>query len=290
MSTQEQENTEVEVTLESEGQNDPIPTDEQKSISEEGKAPESDNQDDGNEVEVVIAGEEPKNDEEQKAPGWVKELRKTYQEEKRKNKELEAKIQAMTAEPKPAALGQKPTLEGCDYDAEKFEAELDEWFNRKRQAEAEEAKAQADREAQDKEWKQKLDHYGELKAAIRVKDFDEAEAGAMELLSEVQRGIILDGADNPAMVIYALGKNPAKAKELAETKSLSRFTFLVAKLEDKLSIKERKAIPTPEKTVSAGTARISGTVDSTLEALRAAAEKSGDYTKVTQYKRLKGIK
>jgi hypothetical protein len=97
---------------------------------------------------------------------------------------------------------------------------------------------------------------------------------------------VLQGADNPALVIYALGRNPKKAKELSEIKDPVKFAFAVAKLEKDLKVTNRKAAPPPERVVS-GTGRSSGAVDSTLERLRTEAAKSGDFTKVIQYKKSK---
>jgi len=65
-----------------------------------------------------------------------------------------------------------------------------------------------------------------------------------------------------------------------------KFAFAVAKLETNLKVTTRKASSRPEKKIS-GTARPSGSVDNTLERLRTDAEKTGDYSKVFQYKRQK---
>ena len=94
---------------------------------------------------------------------------------------------------------------------------------------------------------------------------------------------MLQGADNPALVIYALGKNPKKAKELADIKDPVKFAFAVAKLEKELKVTNRRAAPPPERVVS-GTGRSSGAVDSTLERLREDAARTGNMTKVIAYK------
>jgi hypothetical protein len=65
---------------------------------------------------------------------------------------------------------------------------------------------------QQKAWQAKLDGYGKAKAELRVKDFEDAEAVAQELFNVTQQGVMLQGADNPALVVYALGKNPKKAR------------------------------------------------------------------------------
>lgn len=237
------------------------------------------------EVVVSIGEETPPPEEQTQAPEWVRELRKTNRELQRQNRELQSKLQA-APEPKPVALGKKPSLEDHDYDAEKFELALSEWFDRKRQADESAAKAEAEVQNQQKAWQSKLDGYGKAKAELKVQDYDDAEAVAQELFNVTQQGVVLQGADNPALVIYALGKNPTKAKELAEIKDPVKFAFAVAKLEKELKVTPRKPIPPPEKVVT-GTARSSGAVDSQLERLREEAARTGNMSKVVAYKRQK---
>jgi hypothetical protein len=85
------------------------------------------------------------------------------------------------------------------------------------------------------------------------------------------------------MVVYALGKNPKKAKELASITDPVKFAFAVAKLEAQLKVAPRKTPPPPEGAIRS-TAPISGTVDSNLDRLRSEAERTGDYSKVYRYK------
>lgn len=241
------------------------------------------------EVVVTIGEESPPTEEEEvaRAPEWVRELRKNHRELQRKNRELEEKLNATSgAETKPVPLGKKPTLEECDYDAEKFETELAAWYEKKRKADEEAARVEAEQKEAQKSWQAKLDAYGKAKTELKVKDFDDAEAMVQENFSQTQQGIILQGAENSALLIYALGKNPKKLKELASTTDPVKFAFAVAKLETQLKVTNRKAAPPPEKTVR-GTGPVSGTVDSQLERLRAEAEKTGDYSKVMAYRRQK---
>jgi hypothetical protein len=237
------------------------------------------------EVTVSIGEEAPPPEDKTEAPEWVRELRKTNRELQRQNRELQNKLQAAPIE-KPVTLGKKPSLEDHDYDADKFELALSEWFDRKRQADEANAKAEAEVTNQQKAWQAKLDGYGKAKAELKVKDYDDAEAVAQELFNVTQQGVVLQGADNPALVIYAIGKNPAKAKELAEIKDPVKFAFAVAKLEKELKVTSRKPVPPPEKVVT-GTARSSGAVDSTLERLREEAAKTGNMSKVVAYRRQK---
>jgi hypothetical protein len=238
---------------------------------------------DTEEVVVSIGEEAPPPEEHTPAPEWVKELRKTNRELQRQNRELQGKLQAAPPETKPVVIGNKPKLEDHDYDADKYEEALTNWFDRKRQADDVNAKQEAEVMNQQKEWRAKLDGYGKAKAELRVKDFEDAEEVAQQVFSITQQGVLLQGADNPALVVYALGKNPAKAKELAEIKDPVKFAFAVAKLEKDLKVTNRRQAPAPERIVT-GTGRSAGAVDSTLERLREDAARTGNMTKVIQYK------
>ena len=238
---------------------------------------------DTEEVVVSIGEETPPPEEHTPAPEWVRELRKTNRELQRQNRELQSKLQVQPTENKPVAIGVKPKLEDHDYDAEKYEEALTSWFERKRQADDTNAKQEAEVMNQQKAWQAKLDGYGKAKAELRVRDYEDAEAIAQEVFSITQQGVILQGAENPALVVYALGKNPKKAKELAEVTDPVKFAFAVAKLEKELKVTNRRAAPAPERIVT-GTGRSSGAVDSTLERLREDAARTGNMTKVIQYK------
>ena len=239
------------------------------------------------EVTVTI-GSDPAEDEEddRTARPWVRELRKTNRENKQRIRELEAQLQSTAPANKPLELGAKPTLEAHDYDVDKFEQSLASWFDRKRAIDEAQARQQAQAQHQQQAWNSKLDEYNTARAALKVQDFADAEDVVQELFSVTQQGIVLQGADNPALVVYALGKNPKKGRELAAITDPVKFAFAVAKIEKEMKVNPKKSAPPPEK-VPTGTGRASGAVDSTLERLRAAAEKTGDYTKVAAYKRQK---
>ncbi len=236
------------------------------------------------EVVVSIGEEAPPTEEEVRAPEWVRELRKTNREKERRIRELEAKLTATTTENKPVVtMGPKPKLEDHDYDAERYEQALDAWHERKRQHDLETETVKKSELEQHQAWQAKLDSYGKAKAELKVRDYEDAEETVQQLLNVTQQGVVLQGADNPALVIYALGKNPKKAKEIAEITDPVKFAFAVAKLEKELKVTNRRAAPAPERIVS-GTGRSSGAVDSTLDRLREEAARTGNMTKVIQYK------
>lgn len=234
---------------------------------------------------VTIAGESPAPEEEEKqAPEWVRNLRKNYRELQREKRELEERLKAVSpaTEQSPVTPGKKPTLEDCDYDSDKFENELAGWFERKRQSEETEAKHRAKQQEEQQTWQKKLETYTQSKTGLKVSDFQDAEDTVLETLSVTQQGIILQGAQNPAVMVYALGKNPNKAKELAGITDPVQFAFAVAKLETQLSVQKKQA-PPPEKRIN-GNGSL-GTSNAQLDRLREEAARSGDFTKVIAFKK-----
>jgi len=246
-------------------------------------------EEDADQIIISMDGEDlTQEDEEQKhAPSWVKELRKSSREKDKKIRELEAKLNAGAAPAaKPLTLPAKPKLEDFDYDPDVYEEKLSEWFETKRRHDAQVEASKKAQEDAEKAWQDKLTSYGKAKADLKVRDYEDAEAYVQDRFNVTQQGIILQGLENPALVVYALGKNHKKATELAGITDPVRFAVAIGKLETQLKVTTRKSPPPPPKTVS-GTGRVSGAVDSTLDRLRAEAEKTGDYTKVLKYKQQK---
>lgn len=262
---------------------------EEESESEEEQAQLEEGEDDS--IVVTIAGEKPAEEEEDQAaaPAWVKDLRKQHREAQKELRELRAQVNKPAADKQLPVLGKKPTMDDpdIDYDADKFEEKLTAWHEAKRKIDEEQVKAQQQEQEQKKAWSAKLESYAEAKSKLKVKDYDDAEAVVMDMFDQTQQGIIIDVMDNPAHVVYALGKNRSIAEKMAAIKNPTKFLREMSRLEDtKLKVQSKKAAPPPEKTIT-GTGRVSnsGGSDAHLERLRADAEKTGDYSKVTQYRR-----
>lgn len=245
--------------------------------------------DEAGDVVVTIGDASPASDEEEQdvasAPDWVKNLRTQHKEQAKRIRDLEAEIAKRDAPAKAddEAPGEKPTLEGCEYDADKFEAELIAWQGRK--AKADDAKAKREKAEQDERqaWQAKLDGYSAKKTALKVADFEDAEEVAKGAFSVTQQGILLQGADNPALLVYALGKNPEKAKELAAITDPVQFAFAAAKLEAQLKVSPKRTLPAPERKLK-GDSHVAG-ADAELTRLEAEADRTGDRSKVLAYKR-----
>jgi hypothetical protein len=277
----------------------PVLTDEQQ---DEGETPPAEGEPapptaepetgEGEDDETVVSfgDEEPEEakSEEKQAPEWVRNLRKSDREKTRKLREYEAEIARLkggNAPPAPVTLGAKPTLEGCEFDPEKYERELDSWHERKRKVDDAKAEQDAAEKTQRDAWQARLDGYAQGKKSLRVQDFDDAEAVVLDTLSTVQQGLIVNGAKNPAAFVYALGKSPKRAKELAAITDPVRFAVEIGALETQLKVTARAKPPVPERDLKGSAPVSAGGTEAHLERLREEARRTGDMTKLHQFKR-----
>ena len=241
--------------------------------------------DDGDLV-VSFGDEEPEESPTSKDPeresSTFSAMRKREREKTKQIKELEARLAKYEEAEKPT-LGPKPTLEGSDYDTAKFEAALERWHETKRAHDAEQQKEKAVQEEAQAAWEQRLAKYQEAKAGLKVRDYQEAEEIVQDTLNVTQQGVIISEVKDPALLVYALGKNPKKLDELASITDPVKFIFAVARMETQLKTSSRKPAPAPEKTVT-GSGSTSG-ANATLEKLRNEAARTGDFSKVHAYKR-----
>ncbi len=234
--------------------------------------------------DVITIGEDapPQTDE---APPWVKEVRNANRTLKKENRELRQKLDSGTDE-KPVELGPMPTVEDADYDPALHAKKVGEWYERKEIIKNQEAEKTALQEKQNADWTKVENNYNEKKADVKVDDFDEAEETFKSDFSDFQQGVILEMADNPAVLVYALGKHPQYARELAEIKTPAKFLAAAIRLESKLNYTKGKSTPAPEGSVK-GTGSLAGRKGkkSELDLLRETAKESGDYSKVVAYRR-----
>ena len=239
------------------------------------------------ESEVVVTfGDEAPPEEAEATPETnpIRQLREERQRLVRENKELQEKLRAKEAPAPEVPLGAMPSLEAHDYDEDKFKLALQDWFERKRAADETAAKANAEARAKEEAWHSRLAEYGEAKTKLKMPDYEEAEERVQGLFDVTQQGVMIAGADNPALLVYALGKHPAKAKELAAIKDPVKFAFAVAKLETqmKTTSRTRPAPPAPETPIRS-TAPSRSAANATLDRLRDEADRTNDRTKVAAY-------
>ena len=195
-------------------------------------------------------------------------------------------MQQAKPDEKPIEVGQKPKLSDFDYDEDQFESAVEQWHERKRQVEQQQAAKQAEEEKAKQAWQTKMQSYEERRqnVASKVRDFEEVEEAAKDKLTPTQQGILIHAAENPELILYHLGKNPKKAQELSEITDPIQFAFAAAKLDSQMKIQTRKPSTQPERKPS-GSAGLSGVVDQKLAQLEAKAAKTGDRTELIKYKK-----
>lgn len=279
---EEDENSEAEVdsTLDDEG------VAESELDDEAADAEESDGEEDDGDLIVTIGEDSPPSEEDdvsqQDAPDWVKKLRKQHKDTAKENKELKRQLEAMQTEKKPVELRAKPTLESHDFDADAYEADLLKWHDEKREQKEIEKAKQDEAEKQQKAWQSKLESYREKSKTLNVKDFDDVEDDVRTHFSTTQQGIVIEVADNPALTVYALGKNDAELQRLAEIQNPIQFAAAVVRLEAKMKTTRRKPATQPERRVKSGAPRSGGT---NLKKLHEQAQKTGNYDAYLKAKR-----
>lgn len=233
---------------------------------------------DGDEEEVTFGDEESPASGEADT-GLVKHLRTQLQEQR---KELET-LRKATPQSAPAAVGDKPTLVGCEYDEEAYETQLDQWKERKAKVEAHVRDAETAQRQQTEAWNSELKAHGEKRAALKFSDAQEAEDVVTATLTDVQQAVIVKAAENSAMVVYALGKHPAKLAEISKITDPLKLAAAVARLEGKLTVTKKSGLPDPER-IARGSGAIVAT-DRQLERLEKEADKTGDRSALAAYKR-----
>jgi hypothetical protein len=252
--------------------------------------------DDDGEVVITIGDEAPPAADDEiegkPAPQWVRELRKEAKEAKKRVRELEQAEAARqaTAAPKADPVGDAPTLESCDYDAEKYADAKLAWSERKRAADAKAAAERQQQEAAQAEWAKMQDDYRAAGSALKlVGGFDDAEATVKAALDPMQHAILVQGPKTvkaAAQLVGALSRNPAKLAELAAIKNPVKYAFALADVVSQLKEVPKKS-PPPAESVVRGSAGGATSVDNARARLEAEADRTGDRSKLIAYDRNK---
>lgn len=249
---------------------------------------ENDPADDG-EVEVTF-GEKPDDDAQDDDDGEtpvIRNMRKREREKDKKLRQVERELEQLRKAQQPQQqvpeLPPKPTLESCGWDESEFEQKLIDWQKQASQVEQAKAKAQEQQQALVREAEAKRTAYQENAKKLKVKDFADAEEEVVSIFDQNRQSILLEAADNPALLVYALGKNPAQLERLSKITNLAKFAAEIGKLEKDLKV-SKPTKPAPADTNLRSNAPASGS-SKKLAQLEADAERTGDRTKLIAYKK-----
>lgn len=181
-------------------------------------------------------------------------------------------------------VGEEPSLDTCDYDEDKFRAEYRAWIDRGNRAEKQKAEREKAQAKQSEEWQGELQRYERDKVALALPDADSIEETITGALDPMQQSVLVMAADRPAVVSAALAKHPAKLAELAKISNPVKLAAAIVKLEGALKVTKIRKAPAPD-VVERGSAGIAAGLDKQLERLEKEAAKTGDRTKLIDYKR-----
>ena len=125
------------------------------------------------------------------------------------------------------------------------------------------------------EWQQRVADMDAKGAKYRA--YPQAKATLIGILSKEQQSRILDAANDPSLVVAALGSNPKKARELANIENPAKFCAEIARLELKMNATPRAPQTKPDRVIS-GTGRSPTSTNANLTRLQEKAAETGDYS------------
>lgn len=272
------------------GASEELPDDDLDTDAEPDDA-ENDPADEG-EVEVTF-GEKPDDEtqedgeDDEDASSVIRNMRKREREKDKKLRQVERELEQLRKAQQPQQqvpeLPPKPTLESCDWDESEFEQKLIDWQKQASQVEQAKAKAQEQQQALVREAEAKRTAYQEGAKKLKAKDFADAEEEVVSIFDQARQSILLEASDNPALLVYALGKNPAQLERLSKITNLAKFAAELGKLEKDLKV-SKPTKPAPADTNLRSNAPASGS-SKKLAQLEADAERTGDRTKLIAYKK-----
>ena len=296
----EVEETELDEETEVESEDD------EAEETESGEESEAEGDEDDS-VEVVHAddADTAKNEGNDKPKGPPRRIRKLLERVEKAQTELTGKdaenqLLKMQLEQLAKAQGKErvkkpPTLADCGYDEGKFAEAMAQFVTETAvpsvfSKQLEQHQTQAQQEQAKIARSNALEGHYQRADSLKVKDYDLAEEKAVELLGRDLVEDIAATADDSELLLYYLGKNPAKAEELKRVfaeKGPALGTYALGKIAAGLKTVPtgpKKSTPDPDKPVD-GAGPAGGTWQQRLEKARARADKTGDLTEVIKLKK-----
>ncbi len=116
----------------------------------------------------------------------------------------------------------------------------------------------------------------------RLKGYDEAEQVVVQSLPIEKQNLIIAESTKPALVAYALGKNPDLLKQFTDAKSPVEIGRILGMIENKVNVVKK---PKPKSNVAPSLGNAGTPSSRGLEAALEKARKTGDYTEYRKLKR-----
>lgn len=234
------------------------------------------------EVVIAFADEGEETDPAQDTP-LVKKLREQLRELQKKAHRADPASSA--ADPEPTIPQRPRSVADYEYDEDRFNAAFDEYEAAKEKHAAWQARENERKAAHQRIQDEQAKRIEQQRNGLGVADYEARAALVKERLNEQQLAVLIEGADNPARIIYALGRSETRLDELASMTSLAKFAARLGQMEKEIRVTKRTP-PPPESRVTGGNASVAiGGTDKELERLEREADRTGDRTRVIAYKR-----
>lgn len=215
----------------------------------------------------------------------VKKLRQQLRE---KSRELAKRSKPDAApannDPEPEVPERPRSVADFDYDEDRFNEAIDAHLAAKDEHTAWKSRQAERQQAQQREAEEQGRTLEQQRKALGVSDYEQQSAKVKDALSEHQLAVLVQAADNPARLIYALGRSDTRLDALSGQANLAKFAALIGTMEKEIKV-GKKQPPAPESRVRGATASVSiGSSDKKLAALEAKAAKTGDRSELIKYK------
>lgn len=261
---------------------------EKNAADDKPKSTAEDDDDDDEPLSINLGDEDDDDEEPSEANSTIKQMRAKLRTEERERKRLEAELAATKAEPAKAKaeLGDEPSLEDLDYDEDAYKTALLKWTDAKRENDAAEATKAEAQKVQSAEWGKRVkSHEDRRSEMLEHPEYEDAEATVLGQLSKNQQYMAVRALKNAPHVFLALGKRPARLTKLISITDEVDFIAAIVREEAAMKITGTKAkAPKPERKLTGGNASPS-TGAKHLKELEDEAERTGNRTKVQQYRR-----
>lgn len=224
--------------------------------------------------EIVLEGEEEEQQEEKPVVpkrNAVRDMRKRIKEQNTENsdlrstvRDLEEKVtrlsaggqQAPVVAPQPTV---KPTLADYSYDSDAYEAALEQWHDDQFDARMDKRQGDTSRTSAHESATQKVEdaitsHYARA-SDLNVPDYEATEDAAIASLGANLVQSIQSSAENSELLLYYLGKKPAKASEIAALYRINpgKATLALGALSGKITLRPNTTkAPNPDMGVKGG--------------------------------------
>jgi hypothetical protein len=233
--------------------------------------------DENDEETVVSFGDDAPELDQEGDSSTIRNLRRELREAKAKLRE--------GAKPEPAKreLRAKPTSADHGYDDAAYEADLEKWFEEKAEVDQQNAQASERDAAIQRDWQADVAKFETQKAELKFDDLPDAQEAVSTALDLAQQAVLVKAAENPALLMYALGKSPAKLNEIAKIKDPIKLAAAIAKMEGTVKVQKRRKGPTID-TPQRGSGSIKSD-DKRLAELEKKADATGDRTELVAYRR-----